>query len=486
MAERARSEASEASEPPAAAAPAPRSAQTRAALLLALQQQAGNRAVTRWLQRAPAPDPPPSGSAPGGTPLTPDEIFTQIILNSRAWEFNRGGPPKTDPRGVGAGVGPAAGGRRAGSAVFSVIQATGADGKLIDAQFGGHVKYGDPHAEAKAMSGLRPKLGESARGGTLTVVVDQYPCGSASADCMGGLRRFADEFGMELRVYVPTREQKGRPGTETSPRTAAMGAQRTDTPQWSLKEITPKRAGAAAAATDVPRASSSLGQRLNSPAGRTAAVNAGVLVVERAAHYGQTISTRVMIGREILSHWEQIEAIRRDFPDDFICGEMRGWENQAGRGLLGMHIAHAPTKAEAMAQLESEPWLETIPAGSESRVQFATITPSEDLGLLKSQIEARASSKAPEPGDCFIATAAYGTALAPELDTLRAYRDQVLRRRAAGRAFVAAYYRLAPRPAAALARHDRLRAGVRVALVAPAVRLGGRALKPSPLPRRSR
>src|SRR6476619_2725117 len=124
MSERARSEAGEASEPPAAASPTPREAQTRAALVLALQQQAGNRAVTRWLQRAPAPDPPPPTSAPGGTPLTPEEIFTQIIVNSRAWEFNRGGAPKTDPRGVGQGVGPAAGARRAGSAVFSVIQIT--------------------------------------------------------------------------------------------------------------------------------------------------------------------------------------------------------------------------------------------------------------------------------------------------------------------------------------------------------------------------
>jgi hypothetical protein len=260
-----------------------------------------------------------------------------------------------------------------------------------------------------------------------------------------------------------------------------MGSQRTDTPQWSLKEITPKGGNAAGStgagpSMSAPRESSSLRQRLDSPAGRTAAVNAGVLVLERAAHCGQTISTRRMIGREILSHWESIEAIRREFPTDYICGEMRGWENQAGRGLLGMHIAHAPTEADAMALLRAEPWLETIPAGSDSRVQFATIRPSEDLGSLKSQIEARAGSNAPEPGDCFIATACYGTALAPELDTLRAYRDQVLRRHVAGRAFVAAYYRLAPRPAAALAHHERLRAGVRVTLVAPAVRLAARSL----------
>lgn len=40
--------------------------------------------------------------------LTPDEMF-QIISRERSWTFNPGGAPVQDPRGVGRGVGPAAG-----------------------------------------------------------------------------------------------------------------------------------------------------------------------------------------------------------------------------------------------------------------------------------------------------------------------------------------------------------------------------------------
>jgi hypothetical protein len=74
-------------------------------------------------------------------------------------------------------------------------------------------------------------------------------------------------------------------------------------------------------------------------------------------------------------------------------------------------------------------------------------------------------------GFCFIATAAYGTETAPQLDILRDFRDQVLLKNALGSRFVATYYKLSPPIAAFIAKNDFLRAVVREVLVDPVVSL---------------
>jgi hypothetical protein len=74
-------------------------------------------------------------------------------------------------------------------------------------------------------------------------------------------------------------------------------------------------------------------------------------------------------------------------------------------------------------------------------------------------------------GHCFIATAAYGTETAPQLDILRNFRDQVLLENAVGSRFVEAYYRLSPPVASFIARNDFVRAIVREAFVDPLVDL---------------
>jgi hypothetical protein len=65
---------------------------------------------------------------------------------------------------------------------------------------------------------------------------------------------------------------------------------------------------------------------------------------------------------------------------------------------------------------------------------------------------------------CFIATAAYGSALDPHVGALRQFRDQYLQRTALGRAFIHAYYRYSPPIAAVIAQHDWLRWLVRMLL----------------------
>jgi hypothetical protein len=74
-------------------------------------------------------------------------------------------------------------------------------------------------------------------------------------------------------------------------------------------------------------------------------------------------------------------------------------------------------------------------------------------------------------GFCFIATAAYGTETAAELNVLRDFRDQVLLKNALGSRFVETYYKISPPIADFIAKNDFLRAVVRDVLIDPVVNL---------------
>jgi len=73
-------------------------------------------------------------------------------------------------------------------------------------------------------------------------------------------------------------------------------------------------------------------------------------------------------------------------------------------------------------------------------------------------------SSPPSGGGCFIATAAYGSAMAGEVVSLRRFRDEHLMKSEAGRAFVQWYYRNSPAVADYIRERDWLRAVVRGAL----------------------
>jgi uncharacterized repeat protein (TIGR02543 family) len=70
---------------------------------------------------------------------------------------------------------------------------------------------------------------------------------------------------------------------------------------------------------------------------------------------------------------------------------------------------------------------------------------------------------------CFIATAAYGSPTAEQIDVLREFREVVLLKSTAGSQFVALYYQLSPPVAEFIAQHELLRTVVRDLLVDPAV-----------------
>lgn len=74
-------------------------------------------------------------------------------------------------------------------------------------------------------------------------------------------------------------------------------------------------------------------------------------------------------------------------------------------------------------------------------------------------------------GMCFIATAAYGSPVAPEVMILRQFRDDVLLSSRLGRAFVSFYYFASPPIARLISKTRFLRAITRLLLLEPILRL---------------
>jgi len=71
--------------------------------------------------------------------------------------------------------------------------------------------------------------------------------------------------------------------------------------------------------------------------------------------------------------------------------------------------------------------------------------------------------------ECFIATAAYGSPEAEQIDVLRDFRDEVLAKSEAGRDYIGFYYAVSPSIAAFMVDHEWLRTLVREMVVDPIV-----------------
>lgn len=67
-------------------------------------------------------------------------------------------------------------------------------------------------------------------------------------------------------------------------------------------------------------------------------------------------------------------------------------------------------------------------------------------------------------GGCFIATAAFGSGLQPEVQTFYQFRDQILTRTQSGQLFIRTYYKFSPFVASIINRYSFIRSAVRLPL----------------------
>jgi hypothetical protein len=158
----------------------------------------------------------------------------------------------------------------------------------------------------------------------------------------------------------------------------------------------------------------------------------------------------------------------------------------AGQPVVGYDVRYSvlptsatidPTSFSAWTPAQSLP---VAAPGTMTSAQLTGLSPSSAYGIgIRAlgvcgasaptfQVIYTPARKYTQLSGCFIATAAFGSDLAPEVATLRRARDAATARSALAKTAVDLYYRSSPPLAAALARSDVARAFVRTALRAVA------------------
>lgn len=159
-----------------------------------------------------------------------------------------------------------------------------------------------------------------------------------------------------------------------------------------------------------------------------------------------------------------------DVQEDNTDYDAAAYINQGyGYWLYVNDIAGASTQAGAALRILHQPVNGKTISSLSSMTSTGDETPPPDP---PSGVTARVSSSGSAgTAACFIATAAYGSALDPHVEVLRQFRDIYLLTHEPGRKLVDLYYRLSPKPAEIIAVHPVLKSLTRAVLL-PAVGYG--------------
>ncbi|MFC1905779.1 CFI-box-CTERM domain-containing protein [Chloroflexota bacterium] len=171
-------------------------------------------------------------------------------------------------------------------------------------------------------------------------------------------------------------------------------------------------------------------------------------------------------------------------PDSFqpVAGVIDGISGEADKlGDLANAMRYTHSKLDKPTKI---PWVVAYPGLIISTVTLHTQVNriNNQLNKIEAAIESRieelASSRKTASeldenilGGFFIATAAYGTPTAKEIDVLRRFRDEYLRKSSLGNEFIRYYYEKNPPVATFIAEHEVLRVIVREGFVEPVVKI---------------